>query len=194
MSFLSLNPISAMLAVLLQPDPFGDSQQSSTMANKSSPVSMPRSFRGINHLKLACFSVQKTHDFYTKVFPFTPQPRWDHFTPDHKLFAKMFRYEPTGLIVEVRYEPAQAEAQRGWDPVTYGVATRKDLDEWAAWLDSMNVKRSPIFMGIKAWVLACEDPDGKIVRLYVEDEEHEWTDKPDQDEYWLGNIQADPSA
>ncbi|KAL7963778.1 hypothetical protein V8C34DRAFT_266538 [Trichoderma compactum] len=29
------------------------------MANEPSPVSMPRSFRGINHLKLACCSVQR---------------------------------------------------------------------------------------------------------------------------------------
>jgi hypothetical protein len=31
--------------------------------------------------------------------------------------------------------------------------------------------------------MGCEDPDGRIVRLYVEDETHEWTDHPDVDEY-----------
>jgi hypothetical protein len=41
--------------------------------------------------------------------------------------------------------------------------------------------------------MACEDPDGKNVRLYV-DEEHEWSDHPDKDEYWLGNLVADPKA
>lgn len=34
--------------------------------------------------------------------------------------------------------------------------------------------------------MACEDPDGRIVRLYVEDEEHEWTDHPDKDEICRG--------
>lgn len=33
---------------------------------------------------------------------------------------------------------------------------------------------------------------GGIVRLYVEDEEHEWTDHPDKDEYWLGSVHGDP--
>lgn len=106
----------------------------------------------------------------------------------------MFMHEPSKLIVEIRYEPSQAAAQKGWDPVTYGVGTRKDLEKWGRLLDSKDVRRSRIFAGIKGWVMACEDPDGKIVRLYVEDEEHEWTDHPDQDEYWLGKIQADPTV
>jgi catechol-2,3-dioxygenase len=154
----------------------------------------PSSFRGVDHLKLAVFSLPRTHDFYTKVLPLSPQPQWDHFTPEHKLCAKMAKHEQTNLIVEFRHEPAQAEAQRGWDPITWGVGTRKDLEDWEKWLDWWQVKHSKIFTGMKGWVMACEDPDGKIVRLYVQDEDHEWTDHPDQDEYWLGKIVADPTA
>jgi hypothetical protein len=71
---------------------------------------MPTSFNGINYLKLPANSIQKTHDFYTKVFPFSPLPQYDHFTPDHELFAKMFQHEQTGLAIEVRYVPTQAAA------------------------------------------------------------------------------------
>ena len=42
--------------------------------------------------------------------------------------------------------------------------------------------------------MGCEDPDRKIVSLYVEDQEHEWTDHPDSDEYWLGTAKGDPNA
>lgn len=84
----------------------------------------------------------KTWEFYTKILPFTPLPQYDHFTPDHKLFAKMFYYEPTKLIVEVRYMPEQAEAQKGWDPVTYGVGSRQDLEDWGKWFDANGVKHS----------------------------------------------------
>lgn len=121
-------------------------------------------------------------------------PQYDHFTPDHKLFAKMFQHEASQLIVEVRYVPSQASAQRGWDPITYGVGTKKDLEAWAEWLESKGVEHSPILTGIKGWVMGCEDPDGRIVRLYVENEEHDWTDHPDQDERWLGSVDADPNA
>jgi hypothetical protein len=41
--------------------------------------------------------------------------------------------------------------------------------------------------------MGCEDPDGKTVRLYVEEEEHDWTDHSDKDEYWLGTVRADPA-
>lgn len=163
-------------------------------ASTTAPGTKPKSFNGINHLKLPVFSLKRTLDFYTTIFPFTHQPKWNHFTPEHKLFAQMFTHDPTNLIVEVRHVPAQAEAQRGWDPITWGVGNRKDLEEWAAWFDANGVKHSPILMGIKGWVMGCEDPDGKIVRLYVEDEEHEWIDNPDRDEYWLGTVQGDPTA
>lgn len=155
---------------------------------------MPQSFNGINHLKLPVHSLRATLHFYTTVFPFTPAPHYDHFTPEHKLFAQMFIHEPTNLIVEARYNPSQADAQRGWDPITWGVGTRKDLEEWAAWFDLHGVVHSKIFTGIKGWVMGCEDPDGRIVRIYVEDEEHEWTDHPDRDEKWLGTVVADPAA
>lgn len=42
--------------------------------------------------------------------------------------------------------------------------------------------------------MAAEDPDRRIIRLYVQDEEHEWTDHPDRDPYWLGTVQGDPAV
>ena len=76
--------------------------------------------------------------------------------------------------------------------MTWGVDKRADLEEWGVWFDAHGVKRSKIFTGIKGWVMGCEDPDGRIVRLYVDNEEHEWTDHPDEDEFWLGTVNADP--
>jgi catechol-2,3-dioxygenase len=156
---------------------------------KSAPK-MPSSFSSIDYLKIPVFDRKKTADFYTTLFPFTYQKKWEHFTPEHKLFAVMVTHDPTNLIVEFRHVPEQAEAQRGWDPITWGVDNRNDLEPWAAWLDHHDVKRSKIFTGIKGWVMAAEDPDGKIIKLYVQQEDHEWPDHPDQDEYWLGVVKA----
>ena len=105
----------------------------------------------------------------------------------------MAEYQPTKLIIEFRYVPEQAEAQRGWDPITWGVGTRKGLEAWKAWFAYNGVEHSKIFTGIKGWVSGCRDPDGRVVRLYVNDEVHEWTDSPDQDEYWLGSVRAQPT-
>jgi catechol-2,3-dioxygenase len=155
---------------------------------------MPPSFNGIHHLKLPCHSITATHDFYTRILPFEPQPQYDHLNVAGQLFAKIFLHKASNLLIEVRYHPAQATAQKGWDPITFGVSKRKDLDDWGSWFDTNGVKRSRVFMGLKSWILAAEDPDGKIVRLYVEDEEHEWTTKPDSDVFWLGGMDPDPNA
>ncbi|KAF4944283.1 hypothetical protein FSARC_14716 [Fusarium sarcochroum] len=163
------------------------------MTSNKTPNSSPTSFTGINHLKLPCHDIIKTSAFYEKVFPFTRIHKYNHYTPDHKLFAIMLQHQPTNLIIELRYVPAQAEAQKGWDPITWGVGTRADLGEWESWLDKHGVHRSKVFVGIKGWVMGCEDPDGRIVRLYVEDEDHEWTDHPDKDDFWLGTIEANPT-
>jgi hypothetical protein len=119
----------------------------STMPEQSSTPSVPRSFNGINHLKLPAQSLTKTTDFYMRIFPFTALPQYDHFTPDHRLFACMFTHAPTGLLVEVRYAPEQARAQRGWDPITWDVSKRADLEAWGAWLDANAVPRSRTFTG-----------------------------------------------
>ncbi|KAL3595615.1 hypothetical protein FPOAC2_09963 [Fusarium poae] len=162
--------------------------------DKETPnATKPKSFTGINHLKLPCHDIIKTGQFYETLFHLDRVLKYNHYTPDHKLFAIMLEHKPTKLIVELRHVPAQASAQKGWDPITWGVGTRADLEEWGVWLDAHGVSRSKILVGIKGWVMACEDPDGRIVRLYVEDEEHEWTDHPDQDEYWLGTVEANPT-
>lgn len=119
------------------------------------------------------------------MLPFKHLTHLDHYTPDHELFAVVFTHEETKLMVELRYNPEQASAQKGWDPITWGVQGPADLESWAQWLDTKGVKRSRVFTGVQGWLLACEDPDGRHIRLYTV-EEHEWTVHPDKDDYWLG--------
>ena len=52
----------------------------------------------------------------------------------------MFIHEPTSLLIEARYHPDQATVQKGWDPITLGVRTRKDLEEWINWFDEHGVR------------------------------------------------------
>lgn len=71
-------------------------------------VSRPQSFNDINHLKLP--SIKRTIDFYTKVLLFEHMPKYDHFTFEHQIFARMVQHND--LIVELRYVPDFADAQR----------------------------------------------------------------------------------
>lgn len=53
--------------------------------------------------------------------------------------------------------------------------------------DSQTVKHSPVFTSLESWILAAEDPDGRIVRFYVAEEKHEWSvEGASRDAYWLG--------
>ncbi|KAH6950822.1 hypothetical protein DER45DRAFT_578958 [Fusarium avenaceum] len=65
----------------------------------------PKSFTGVNHLKLSCHDVLKTGEFYEKIFHLTRIPKYNHYTPDHKLFAIMLEHKPTKLIVKLYYIP-----------------------------------------------------------------------------------------
>ena len=143
------------------------------------------SINGVNHIKLPSANLLKTLHFYTTVLPMEHIQAYNHYTPQHKLFAVLVQHPSTKLLIELRNAPEQAVTQKGLDPVTWGVSMKKDLDDWANWLDHCGIKRSKVLTAIKGWVLCCEDPDARQVRLYC-DEEHEWTDHPDVDEYWLG--------
>src|SRR5277367_6050962 len=82
---LAINFFEGYLSILLPGITFDTLV--STMSEQSSTPSVPRSFNGINHLKLPAQSLTETMDFYTRIFPFTALPQYDHFTPDHRLFA-----------------------------------------------------------------------------------------------------------
>jgi len=184
----------------------------------------PPVITAIHHLKLPTSSIAAAFHFYTHILNFTPLPHLDHFTspppslsspspsppasssnssvssvPQKHLFAALVLHAPSQTIVEFRYHPEQAAKQKGWDPITWAVSKKADLERWGAWVDERGegrVKRSRVLSGLKSWWMGIEDPDGRIVRLYVADEEHEWLDPSqlDHDEYWMAPIVGDPAV
>lgn len=143
---------------------------------------------GINHLKLAATDIRKTLAFYTDVMGCEYIPQYDHRNAGGELFAVMVKFRQQGAtdtILEIRIDEHQAKAQQFWDPITWGVKTRQDLETWKVWFKQNGIKCSPkVFTGLKGWVLCALDPENKIVRLYC-DEEHEWTTSFDHDDFWL---------
>ncbi|KAJ7698346.1 hypothetical protein B0H17DRAFT_978360 [Mycena rosella] len=149
--------------------------------NNASPI------LGIHHLKFPTSSIAAKLAFYTTVLAFTHLPHMDHRRPGTgELFGVLLQHAPTALLVELRHNPAQAAAQRGWDAVTWSVETRRDLETWRSWLNKKGVECSRVLKGIKGWVLVAEDPDGAFVRWYC-NETHEWDENVDIDDKWLPN-------
>ncbi|KAI8635340.1 hypothetical protein F5Y19DRAFT_7998 [Xylariaceae sp. FL1651] len=154
------------------------------MSSSTSMPSKPARPLTIHHLKLPAADLAKTYSFYTQVLPFEAVPSLNHYTQSGKLYGAIFT-NGAGLLVEIRQNADHAAAQKGFDPITWGVPARADLEAWATWLESQGVKQSRILTGVKGWVLCFEDPDARFVRLYTTEEEHEWCE-PDRDDYWLG--------
>lgn len=151
----------------------------------------PTTLYGIHHFKLAVNSIEKTKDFYINIIGLEYFQQYDHRQYDHRnkegeLFAIILglNHRANPLNIELRRNPEQAQKQQRWDPVTWGVATKADLDGWKEWFVQQGVKCSKVFTGMQGWVLCALDPDEKFVRIYC-DETHEWTSDVDVDEFWL---------
>ncbi|KAJ7766978.1 Glyoxalase/Bleomycin resistance protein/Dihydroxybiphenyl dioxygenase [Mycena maculata] len=139
----------------------------------------------IHHLKIPTGSLSTKLEFYTTILPFTHLAHFDHRHADSgDLFAVIIQHAPTALLIELRLNPAQAAAQRGWDSITWGVETRQDLETWREWLVSKGVECSTVLKGFRGWSLVAEDPDGAFVKWYCK-ESHEWDVHVDVDEKWV---------
>lgn len=146
-----------------------------------------KSFLGIHHIKLPATNLDQTVTFYTTHLPFTYIPTLDHIDASTgNPYAKILKHESSGTTLEIRDAPEQAEKERHWDPITWAVQGRDDLEQWGEYFEGVNVKHSRVFTGVKGWVLCAEDPDGRVLRFYTL-EEHEMTTDVDHDEQWLGN-------
>lgn len=140
---------------------------------------------GVHHLKLPVADLDRSLQFYERVFGATRIPEADHRRGgDGPLYALILRVPGLTVLLELRLDPAQAEAQRGFDPVTVTVADRAALEDWAAFLDRAGVPHSPVLVAIQAWLLVLEDPDGRRLRLYTR-ETHGGDLKPDEDDPWI---------
>jgi catechol 2,3-dioxygenase-like lactoylglutathione lyase family enzyme len=151
-------------------------EENSTMAPNAS-------FLGLHHIKFPSANWAETVKFYTTHFPFKRIPEFDHKRPDGTVFAVILVHEESKLNIEIRDDPEVADKSAGWDPVTYSVQSKTDLDKWHDYFEDQGIKHSPVFIGHLGWLLACEDPAGRQIRLYSLDT-HPWVDDIPTDDYW----------
>jgi catechol 2,3-dioxygenase-like lactoylglutathione lyase family enzyme len=143
---------------------------------------------GIHHLKFPVSDLAVSLKWWERALGAERQPKWDHFTPDGRLFAYILQVPGIDFPIELRLDPEAAKAVSGFDPVTLAVATEAELQNWAVQLDEAEVPHSPILRGLLGWLLALHDPDGLAIRLHTR-ETHDWdADNADFDSPWLQRI------
>jgi catechol 2,3-dioxygenase-like lactoylglutathione lyase family enzyme len=148
---------------------------------------------GIFYLKFAVSDIDKSVDFYEAVFGAKRSVEDDHLTPDGFLWAVMLDVPGLGTRLQLRLDPAAAEAHRNWNPVALTVDTVEDLRAWMQHLDNVNVPHSPILTGLISWLIVIEDPDQNQLRIYCQ-ERHGIEAKPSRDERWLGDWTSRPAS
>jgi catechol 2,3-dioxygenase-like lactoylglutathione lyase family enzyme len=121
---------------------------------------------GIHHVKIPVTDLSRSLRWYREVFGLRPTVEFrDADGVVRGLSGEMPGLGPT--LAALRVNPAAVEGSRGFDPVSFAVRTRDDLAAWAAHLDSLEVKRSPLIEASLGWLLVFDDPDGLTLHLYT---------------------------
>lgn len=125
-----------------------------------------RELAGVHHVKIPVTDLARSLDWYRRVFGLRPTIEFREADGVVRGFAgEIPGLDPT--VVGLRVNPAAAEGNRGFDPVSFAVRTRDDLEAWALHLDSLDVKHSPLIEASLGWLLVFDDPDGLTLHLYT---------------------------
>ena len=125
-----------------------------------------RELAGIHHVKIPVTDLARSLDWYRRVFGLRPTIEF----PEADGVVRGFSGEIPGLpptLVSLRVNPEAAEGCRGFDPVSFAVAGRGDLESWVEHLDNLGVRHSPIVEASIGWLLIFDDPDGLTLHLYT---------------------------
>ena len=139
---------------------------------------------GVHHLKFAVSDLDCSLAFYQSALGGQRGAAWGHVHKDGPRYAVILEVPGLGTKLELRLDPAQAAAQRGFDPATIAVQDRAALAAWADHLDGAGIEHSPVLVAIQAWLVVFTDPDGRRLRLYTM-EMHGPELPPDEDSCWI---------
>ena len=122
---------------------------------------------GVHHVKFPVTDIEATAAFFEKALGAKRVKRFNHKDEKGELFAAMMHFPGCDFPVELRHAPKAAKAVAGYDPVTFGISDKSQLDLWAAQLDSAGVKHSGVVTGYIGHLIDFETPDGLAIRFYT---------------------------
>ena len=120
---------------------------------------------GIHHVKIPVTDLDRARDWYGRVFGL----KVTHEFPDADGVLRGVGGPVPGLgdtLLALRVNPEAARGCRNFDPISFGVRGRADVEAWAAHLDALGVPHSPVIEATLGWLLVFDDPDGLQLHLY----------------------------
>jgi glyoxylase I family protein len=108
------------------------------------------SFTGFNHFSITATDVDASVAWYQRVLGLQPLPmRFPHHGAQTSGYAILLLEPGQGWSLGIHHHDANPgtpadEAMTGLDHFALSVASRDDLDAWAAWLDGLGVGHSGV--------------------------------------------------
>ena len=100
--------------------------------------------------------------------PFALSPEVE-FPDEHAVVRGVVCSVPglVGTSISLREDPEAARGYAGFDPMGWDVTDLPALEQWAAFLDRLDVAHSPVIVASEGWLLTFRDPDGIGHHLYT---------------------------
>ncbi|WP_406463673.1 VOC family protein [Streptomyces sp. NBC_01622] len=121
---------------------------------------------GIHHVEMPVTYLDRSRDWYGRVLGF----KVTHEYPDAADgVVRGVAGEVPGLgdsTLCLRVNSQAAQGCQGFDPVSFAVPDRADVEAWAAHLDTVGIPHSPVIEASIGWLLVFNDPDGLDLHLY----------------------------
>lgn len=120
---------------------------------------------GIHHVKIPVTDLTRSVEWYAKVFGY--RTTIEFAEADGEVLGVGGEIPGLECGMTFRVNPQAAKGCRNFDPVSFGVDTKEDVEAWAAHLDGLGIGHSPVIEASIGWLLVFNDPDGIQLHLYT---------------------------
>jgi glyoxylase I family protein len=130
---------------------------------------------GFHHFSPTVSDVEASAQWYERVFRMNRVPvPFPHYGAEDSGYAVLLMDPRSGAAIGLHHHDANPgqpfhESRTGLDHISFGVAGRADLTEWAAWLDQLGIEHSGVIdtdSPIPYSVVVFRDPDNIQLELF----------------------------
>ncbi len=131
---------------------------------------------GIHHFSVTVRDLEASLDWYQRVFRADRVPmQFPHYEREDTGYGVLLVDPRSGLAIGLHTNTGNDgqqfdEARTGLDHVGFNVASREELEAWAAWLDELGVKHSGVRTGDAPFpfaTLVFRDPDNIQLEMFT---------------------------
>jgi glyoxylase I family protein len=130
---------------------------------------------GFHHFSPTVSDVEASAQWYERVFAMNRVPvTFPHYGAEQEGYAVLLMDPRSGIAIGLHHHQANTgqpfdERRTGLDHISFGVASRADLDGWASWLDELGIEHSGVIdtdSPMPYSVVVFRDPDNIQLELF----------------------------